>query len=179
MTGHDQFFKTLLRAFLPDFLAMIAPRIAEQLDTPHAIFLDKEFFGAGTGKRAEADLLVQVPLLRDAGRSVLIHVEIESRARKGMARRLWRYRNRILAVYEGQVLSVVLYLRGGRSGVRLEPMEEDSVGPEVGDLRYLAFGLSGCPAGNFLDRPEPLAWALAALNPEGSSPGSAGVAVAV
>src|SRR5688572_31174855 len=40
--------------------------------------------------RGEADLLFQVPLLRDAAKSLLIHVEIESRARKGMARRLWR-----------------------------------------------------------------------------------------
>ena len=168
MTTHDRFFKTLLRAFLPDFLAVVAPRVAEQLDLSRAIFLDKEFFGGTTGRRGEADLLVQVPLLRDAGRSVLIHVEIESRARKGMARRLWRYRNQILAVYEGQVLSVVLYLRGGRPGVRLEPMEEDTIGPEVGDLRYLAFGLSGCRAEDYLARPEPLTWALTALMRSGS-----------
>lgn len=163
MTTHDRFFKTLLRAFLPDFLAVVVPRVAEQLDLSRTVFLDKEFFGGRTGRRGEADLLVQVPLLRDAGRSVLIHVEIESRARRGMARRLWRYRNQILAIYEGQVLSVVLYLRGGRPGVRLEPMEEDSIGPEAGDLRYLAFGLAGCQAENYLARPEPLTWALAAL----------------
>lgn len=163
MTPHDPFFKTLLRAFWPEFLALVAPRVAEQLDLSRAVFLDKEFFEGAAGPRGEADLLVQLPLLRDSGRSILIHVEIESRARKGMARRLWRYRNRILAVYEGQVLSIVVYLRGRRPGIRLEPMEEDSIGPELGELRYVAFGLGGCLAEEYLARPEPLAWGLSAL----------------
>lgn len=163
MNGHDPFFKTLLRAFLPDFLALAAPGIAGQLDLSRPVFLDKEFFGEGGKGRREADLLVQVPLLRDGGRTVLVHVEVESRARRGMGRRLWRYRNRILAVYEGDVLSMVLYLRGGPPGVRVEPMEEDPVGPELGELRYVAFGLAGCLAEEYLAHPEPLAWGLAAL----------------
>jgi hypothetical protein len=163
MTGHDSFFKTLLRAFLPDFLALAAPGVAAQIDLSRPVFLDKEFFGDGGKDRREADLVVQVPLLRDGGRTVLVHVEVESRARRGMARRLWRYRNRILAVYEGDVLSVVLYLRGGPPGVKVEPMVEDPIGPELGELRYVAFGLAGCFAEEYLARPEPLAWGLSAL----------------
>jgi hypothetical protein len=35
--------------------------------------------------------------------------------------------------------------------------------PEVTRFRYVAFGLAGCRAEEYLNRPEPLAWALAAV----------------
>lgn len=40
--------------------------------------------------------------------------------------------------------------------------------PEVTAFRYVAFGLSGCRAEDWLARPEPLAWALAALMSRGT-----------
>lgn len=44
-----------------------------------------------------------------------------------------------------------------------------TTGPGLGS-QYVAFGLSGCDAGAYLPKPEPLAWALAAL----MSPGKLG-----
>src|SRR4029079_4152725 len=35
--------------------------------------------------------------------------------------------------------------------------------PDFPAPRYVSFGLAGCPAAEYLDRPEPLAWAFAAL----------------
>jgi hypothetical protein len=41
-------------------------------------------------------------------------------------------------------------------------------GPGLNSFCYQAFNLSGCPAEEYLKRPEPLAWALAALMASGS-----------
>jgi hypothetical protein len=42
-------------------------------------------------------------------------------------------------------------------------LDEDFLGPDLADFRYVAFGLAGCDAAEYLARPEPLAWGLAAL----------------
>jgi hypothetical protein len=109
-----------------------------------------------------------VSFLEDDASSLLIHVEVEARARPGMGRRLWRYRNQIQALHDIQVLSIVLYLHRGKAGVRVLALEDDRLGPGLGDFRYVAFGLTRCAAGEYLARPEPLAWGLAALMDRGS-----------
>ncbi len=40
---------------------------------------------------------------------------------------------------------------------------DEVLGREVASFHYINFGLSGCLAEEFLDRPQPLAWGLAAL----------------
>ncbi|MFQ3632708.1 MAG: hypothetical protein SNJ65_14065, partial [Roseiflexus sp.] len=50
---HDALFKRLLTAFFRDFLALVAPDLAQALVPDHLIFLDKESF---------TDLVVQVRL---------------------------------------------------------------------------------------------------------------------
>jgi len=42
-------------------------------------------------------------------------------------------------------------------------LEEDLLGPDLADFRYVALGLAGCDPADYLARPEPLAWGLAAL----------------
>jgi hypothetical protein len=160
-TQHDKIFKQLLRVFLEDFLRLVAPRALERLDLSAPELLDKELFAGGPhGRRRELDLLVRVRTLD--GRPLLIHVEIEARASRGMAERLWRYRSQIQARYDTRVLTIAFYLRRGRPGVNLETWES-SLGPDFPEPRYVAFGLAGSRATEYLDRPEPLAWALAAL----------------
>jgi len=167
MPRHDSIFKALLRSFFTDLLRLAVPDLAERLDLMRVVFLDKEFFTAG-GKRRELDLLARVSFLGDRDRSLLIHVEVEARARQGMGRRLWRYRNQIQATHECQVLSIVLYLHRGQGGVRVLALEDDLLAPGLGDFRYVAFGLAGCAAEEYLERPEPLAWGLAALMDRGA-----------
>ena len=84
-----------------------------------------------------------------------------------MKDRLWRYGNQIQARYDTPVLTIVVYLKRGRPGVDWESWES-RLGPDFPAPRYVSFGLAGCPAGEYLDRPEPLAWALAALMDPGS-----------
>jgi predicted transposase YdaD len=160
-TQHDKIFKQLLRAFLADFLRLVLPQTADRLDPSCPDFLDKELFAGGPhGRRREPDLLVRVRTVD--GRLLLVHVEIEARASRGMEERLWRYKNQIQARYDTPVLSIVIYLKRGRPGVRLET-REGVLGPNFIELRYVSFGLQRCRAAEYLDRPEPLAWAFAAL----------------
>jgi hypothetical protein len=112
---HDRLFKTLLRAFFPDFLRLVVPSLAERLDAARASFLDKELLAGGSGGRREADLLANVPIR--SGGVLLVHIEIEARARSRMPQRLRAYASRIQATYGGQVLSILVNLRGGPPGV--------------------------------------------------------------
>jgi len=159
MPPHDRLFKTILRAFFADLLRLVAPAVARQALLARITFLDKELL-AGTGRR-EADLLARVPLR--SGGSLLVHVEVEARARRPMPRRLRTYASRIQASYDGQVLSLVLYIQGGKPGVCWQELDGEVRAPEVTHFRYVTFGLAGCRAEDYLDRPEPLAWALAAV----------------
>src|SRR3954470_1066094 len=124
---HDKIFKQLLHAFLDDFLRLVVPETYDRLDLSSPEFLDKELFAGGPpGHRRELDLLVRVRTA--SGGPLLIHVEIEARAKRGMGKRLWRYRNQILARYDTPVLTIVLYLKRGRPGVCLKSWETD-LGP--------------------------------------------------
>jgi hypothetical protein len=163
-TQHDKIFKQLLHAYLADFLRLVVPGTLDRLDLSSPEFLDKELFAGGPpGRRRELDLLVRVRTVK--GRPLLIHVEIEARASPEMEERLWRYCNQIQARYDTLVLSIVLNLKRGRPGVCLRVRESD-LGPDFPGFRYVSFGLAGCQAAEYLTRPEPLAWALAAvMNP--------------
>ena len=165
-TQHDKIFKQLLRVFLEDFLRLVAPQALERLDLSSPELLDKELFVEGPhGRRRELDLLVRVRTT--GGSPYLIHVEIEARASPKMELRLWRYRNQIQARYDTPVLTIVVNLKRGRPGVCLKTWES-SLGPGFQEPQYISFGLAGCRAAEYLARPEPLAWALAALMDPGS-----------
>jgi hypothetical protein len=163
MAPHDPLFKRLLQRFFVDFLRLVAPDVAARLDLSAPVFLDKELLLAGDHGSRVVDLLVRIPLRVDRGRPLLVHVEIEARARRGMGERLREYHRWIQSRHSGQILSIVVYLRGGRGGVREETAREDLAGPGLPGFRYLSFGLERCLAADYLSRPEPLAWALAAL----------------
>ena len=164
MTSHDQLVKEILRAFFSDFLVLVLPGVAKRLKLEKQDFLDKELFTDWPrGKRREVDLLARVPV-RGTGKSpVLVHVEIESRARAGMDVRMWGYQMQIRLRHCLPVVSVVLILRGGPAGLHREMRTERFAGLYTAGFCYRAFGLSRCQAEDYLSRPEPLAWALAAL----------------
>ncbi len=165
-TQHDKIFKQLLHAYLDDFLRLVVPETWDRLDLSSPEFLDKELFAEGPkGRRRELDLLVRVRTVN--GRPLLIHVEIEARASPGMEERLWRYRNQIQARYETLVLTILINVTRGRPGVCVK-VRESELGPVFQDLRYVSFGLAGCQAMEYLARPEPLAWALAATMDPGA-----------
>jgi hypothetical protein len=164
MPRHDQLAKDLLRTFLADLLRLVDPRLAAALRPEGAVFLDKEVFTDWPeGKRREIDLLAEIPRRRGRGLPVLLHAEVEAIARKDMGQRLWRYFNLLKARHGLQVVTIVVYLTRGRPGLWWERVEARVCGRQIATFSYAALGLAGCPAGDYLERPEPLAWALAAL----------------
>jgi Putative transposase, YhgA-like len=167
MPRHDSIFKQLLRSFFADLLRLVVPELAARLDLERTVHLDKEFF-TPAGIRRELDVLVEVPFQKLGVPALLVHVEVEARARPGMGWRLWRYRRQIQAVHERHVLPIVLYLQRGRPGVEVRVLDEDLLGADLADFRYVALGLAGADGEAYLARPEPLAWALAALMAPGT-----------
>jgi hypothetical protein len=160
--SHDQLSKSLIVTFFRDFLRLTVPDSAPRLRSGEATFVDKELFTDWpTGKRRELDLLASVPV-EPGELQILVHVEIESRARRGMEQRMWRYYMQIRLRHDLLVLPILVNLRGGRPGVGLEVLEEGIDSTPVA-FPYRVLGLSGCQAEDWLARPEPVAWAFAGL----------------
>ena len=166
MSRHDQLFKDLFRAFFPDLLLLADADLAALLaaDRGSGIkFLDKEvFLEVPAGRRREADLVAELSG-PESLQKILIHVEIERRFLTSMGRRLWRYSHQLYLRYDLPVVSIVVFLRGGPPGGQRIDYFERAFDWEVHRFRYLSFGLSKLSAQLLLERPEPLAWALAAL----------------
>src|SRR5687768_5841972 len=109
--SHDQLAKTLIATFFPDFLRLVLPDSVLRLRLGEAILLDKEIYKDWpTGDRRELDLLVRVPVEGEE-MCLLIHVEIEARARGGMDQRLWRYYMQVRLHHELLVLPILVNLR--------------------------------------------------------------------
>lgn len=160
--GHDQLWKDLIQAFPVDFLRLVDQDLAERLDLsslklgPVEEFLDQP-------KGAERCLDLVGGAKTWEGDELVVHVEIELRYRAQMPGRLSVY-NRLLTLRRRlPVHTVVLYLRGGPPGEEASRLAEVSCDREVWVFSYRSFGLSGSAAHPLLDRPEPLAWAFAAL----------------
>jgi len=163
LMSHDQLAKTLISTFFADFLRLTLADTAPRLRLGEAVFVDKELFTDWpSGERRELDLLARVPVEQEDV-YLLVHVEIESRASDAMRQRLWWYYMQIRLKHRLLVLPILVNLRGGRPGVELVAMEEGFEPVATGMFRYRALGLSGCRAADWLLRPEPVAWALAAL----------------
>lgn len=95
---------------------------------------------------------------------ILVHIEIEGRWRGTHPERMARYYFHLKARYPGEpVVPIALFLKGGPRGIEVREWKEEVDGFEVCCFRYRAFGLSGSEAAEYLGRPNPLAWALAAL----------------
>jgi len=168
---HDQFFKKLLRRFFDDFVRIVAPEVAAELRLDDVTFLENEgFTDFRDGQRRLLDLVAQVNARTGEPEIVLVHVEIEARARSTMELRMWRYAMQLRLRHHRPVIPIVLYLRGGPPGVSARTVEERFGGLFLGSFGYLAFGLSRSDAESYLERPEPLAWGLSALMLRGGLP---------
>jgi hypothetical protein len=108
------------------------------------------------------DLLVEVSA-PDEEKPLLIHIEIETEYRSGIDRRLWLYYMQLRLRHGLPVLPILVSLRGGPAGLRRAGLREGFAGKVTASFRYRVLGLSGCQAKEWLARPEPVAWAFAAL----------------
>lgn len=164
LPGHDQLAKDLVRTFFQDFLGLAAPDAASRLRLEEASFIDTQSSTDWpAGRRRQMDLLARVPYLGRGRKPVLVHVEIERQARARMGLRMWRYYMQLRLRHELLVVPILFNLKGGTPGVCRTLLAEGFDDPETARFRFRVLSVSGCRAEEYLDRPEPLAWALAAL----------------
>lgn len=142
--------RTLIRTFFADYLRLVEPDAAREMR------LDRITFPRRTFKNG---LIAEVPPRRGEPVTVIVRIEPTREAFQPLATDLRRLGLR----YSQPVLLSVLRLTGGRPGANLEsaPLGE-AFGIELTRIFYTVFGLDGARAEYFLERPEPLAWALSA-----------------
>lgn len=164
MPDHDQYFKQLLQTCFGDLVRLVAPDVAPRLQLDRPTFLESETFtDTSEGEHRRLDLVASFESVRGEPELVLVHVEVEARARGTMGRRLFEYAMQLWLRHRRPIVPVVVYLRGGKPGVTRKTERLKTFERTFMLFRYLAFGLSRSQAADYLGRPEPLAWALAAL----------------
>jgi hypothetical protein len=152
--------KELLEAFLGDYLRLVEPDVVEHLDLGSLMCLDF----AGLLPDGGAELVVaQARTLQGDPLTILILVEPEPLGERAIALRL----SQVFAAVEIRlghpVLVSLLFLRGGQAGIHLATAPLTKVaGLDSVRLYFSTFGLEHAAAEHYLDRPEPLAWGLAA-----------------
>jgi hypothetical protein len=164
LPDHDQYFKQLLQTCFGDLVRIVAPDIAPKLRLDHPTFLESELFtDVPDGEHRRLDLVAQVPTTHGGPELVLVHVEVEARARRRMGRRLFEYAMQLWLRHRRPLVPIVVYLRGGRPDVTHQSEPLETFGRPFMVFHYYSFGLSRSQAADYVTRPEPLAWALAAL----------------
>ncbi len=169
MTDHDQFFKNLFQEFFGDLLRIVAPELAGRLRVEAPTFLESELFTSfPEGSHRYLDLVARLESKEGEPPVVLVHVEVEARARKRMGRRLLDYYMQLWLEHHQPIVPIVVYLKGGKPDVTREEVRIEVFENSYISFSYLAFGLSRSNAPTYLTRPEPLAWGLAGLMKPGS-----------
>ena len=109
-------------------------------------------------------VVAEVPSRRGEQVTIVIQVEPEALTPTELSRRLGGYFMDLEIHYCRPVLLSVLYLHGGRPGINLETAPVSRLSDmDLLRIYFTAFGLEGSRAEYYLERPEPLAWALSAL----------------
>jgi hypothetical protein len=167
---HDQIFKELASGFAADFLTLTLPDVAAAIDLGAFVLRTggDHFLDSPLGRRRTPDLTGHLRGLGEPPEEAMVHIEVEARFRSACVPRLADY-NRLLTLRYGVgVHTVVIYVRGGPPGLREQEHSVKSFGRQPWTFRYTSLGLSGASGREYLERPEPLAWGLAALmRPEG------------
>jgi len=149
----------LIRSFFPDYLRLVEPDSAAQM------WLERITFPAPRdGGPEDSGVVAEVTSRRGETITVVARIEPEALAPPEIAKRLGQHLMELEVCYGQPVLISVLYLNGGRSGIHLESgVIGEACGIELVRIYYTIFSLAETRAEHFLDRPEPLAWAFAAL----------------
>lgn len=140
--------RALIRTFFADYLRLVESDAAREMRLDQITFPRRTF---------EHGVIAEVPPKKGETVTVIARIEHTREAPRPLAGDLRR-----LGLRYGQpVLLSVLRLAGGRPGAHLEsaPLGE-AFGIELTRIFYTVFGLDGARAEYYLERPEPLAWAL-------------------
>lgn len=174
MSDHDQRFKTLIRAFFGDFLALFFAPWAQRLDASNPEWLDKEVFpDPPQGRRGALDLVAKVPARQAVpgqrpGEAehwlALVHVEIESPDKATPLRpRMFHAYAHLRDRHRQPVLPIGLFLQVGLDGVGVDVYEEHFWELRPVRFEYLYVGLPGLDGVQYVQGDNWLGVALAAL----------------
>jgi hypothetical protein len=174
MSDHDQRFKTLIRAFFAEFLALFFAPWARRLDASNAEWLDKEVFpDPPQGRRGALDLVAKMPTRQAvAGQRpgeaehwlALVHIEIESPDKATPLRpRMFHAYAHLRDRHRLPVLPIGLFLQVGLDGVGVDVYEEHFWELRPVRFEYLYVGLPGLDAIEYVQSDNWLGVALAAL----------------
>lgn len=162
--AHDQFFKELLQAFFRQFLELFFPILAARLDFATVEFLDKEMFtDFPAGAVREADLVARVRTREGEAELILVHIEVQSRRARNFGARMFEYYMLLRLRHQLPVLPIVLYLERGAGGLGRDQYRESVLNEPVLTFDYHRIGVRDLEAGEYLERENPLAPALASL----------------
>ena len=161
---HDLVLKTVLHHFFGDLVEIVEPDFAARVDLTNIEFLEQETFSDFPGgTRQHADLVARLTSRDGEGRIVLVQTEVEGQFRSKMDERGFYYYLYLRGKYRVPVLLVAVFLQGGKTALTLRQFVDRAEGVEVCRFRYVAFFLGQNRAEDFVNRPQPLAAALAAL----------------
>jgi hypothetical protein len=156
--GRDvRILRTLIRSFFADYLQIVEPEAVGGLRLDQVAFRrmippDGRGLLAEVASRAEGE-----------GVTVLVRIEPEMLMPGEISLRLGQSLRALRLPYAQPLLASAVYLQGGRPGLRLESgIVATACGIDMARLYFTTFGLAGTRAEHYLERPEPLAWALAA-----------------
>jgi hypothetical protein len=168
---YDTRFKLLLTLFFQEFVELFLPDFHPRVDWRRPIeFLDKELQSVLPDRpKGTVDLLAKVAAKRGQragrqGRLCLIHVEIEGRkSRREMAERMCGYYHRLREKLRLPTVPVAVFVHLGGEG--LGWLNDDMVCLDhcFNHFECPYIGLPALDGRQYLERPNPLAWALTGL----------------
>lgn len=142
--------RDLIRVFFADYLRLVESDAAGKMRLDRITFPQK---GYARG------VIAEIPPVKGETVTVMVRIEPERETPRSLAEDLRRLDLR----YGQPVLLSVLRLTGGQPGAHLEAATiSEAFGIELARIYYTVFGLHGARAEYYLERPEPLAWALSA-----------------
>ena len=165
MPHRNPLFREILQTFLADYLRLVEPDSAAHLRLERIAFPGAPSLPDWPApEHQEVGVVGEAPSRWGETVTIMVQVEPEALTPAELSRRIGRYFSDREIHYCQPVLLSVLYLRGGRPGVNLETAPVCRIlDTDILRIYFSAFGVAGSRAEYFLERPEPIAWALSAL----------------
>lgn len=164
MHRHTKVLEGLLRLYFVEFLEIVEPGLTASLGVTGVSFPGREeLLDWPAEELIHLGLLAHVLTRRGDLVSIVVQVEPADAGRRDLEERLLSSYLRLAVGGLQPVRLIVVFLSGGRPGVHLEWIVDQADGEELVRVPYLAFGLQGSSPEELIERPSPVAWALAGL----------------
>jgi hypothetical protein len=164
LTRYTHTFEDMLRMHFLDFLELVEPGLVARLGIEAVIFSCRdELAHWPEEERRGLGLLAEVLTRREEWRTILVQVEAEAGDPARLEEKLLGWYLRLALEDREPARMIVVSLRGGKPGVSRRWIVDEVEGEELLRVPYLSLGLEECRAEDDLLKPQPLAWALAAL----------------